>query len=340
MHHALTLVEGHKMGSNPSKAKEVKLSDRDANNRALLEAIDNSDFDAIYKIADNGNIDLNVANEYGQAAFVLAFHNRNYQLMELIINKGVDVNKAGVDGGTALYGALINDNFELAEFLVKHGADVNFIFPYEKRSLLATLCRRGDSYESVRFLVSHGADLNLVDAEGYTALNYCLDRPKFAALLLAAGAEIEVLTAIRVQELFALSHGEFLKEFEGIKENNDAIIGYFLKDRVKTTHKEQLEQELNNYLYAAGGDSVARIIGRAEKAPVSIYDAFQYVIPYLAPKDFASVQQVAKLDEDEKPLEKDRDFSINIAKEYAKEYAPKSFAARLDLAVRESSLGK
>ena len=58
---------------------------------------------------------LETKNKHGQTALLMACHQKNYAVVELLVEVGADLQAADKDGNTALILAVSNANYELVQ---------------------------------------------------------------------------------------------------------------------------------------------------------------------------------------------------------------------------------
>ncbi|KAK3747914.1 hypothetical protein QZH41_000188 [Actinostola sp. cb2023] len=162
---------------------------------ALMLAAENGKDEVVRTLIDAG-ADVNVTNKYGNTALVLAAINGKEEVARVLIVAGADVNVTDNDGDTALVLAAINGKEEVARVLIVAGADVNVTNNYGDTALMLAAMNGKD--EVVRALIDGVADVNVTDNDGYTALmaaaRYRKDEVPRA--LIDAGADVNVTTNV------------------------------------------------------------------------------------------------------------------------------------------------
>jgi|GEM_PF-1323640 len=146
-----------------------KLSDGEK----FLNAAKNGNLTTVQELIGNG-LDINVTDQYGQTALMIAVENDRNKIAKYLIIKGCNVNKittAYAVDFSALMVASWKNNLQIAKFLLKNKADVN-------------ICdggplRRAAGYghmEMVKLLLKNGADINAgIKTNQYTALMVAVD---------------------------------------------------------------------------------------------------------------------------------------------------------------------
>ncbi|MBE6463631.1 MAG: ankyrin repeat domain-containing protein, partial [Alphaproteobacteria bacterium] len=69
--------------------------------------------------------DVNAKTNGGRTALIIASHDGDKEIVELLIEKGADVNAKANGGSTALMRASRDGYTDVAEVLIQNGADVN-----------------------------------------------------------------------------------------------------------------------------------------------------------------------------------------------------------------------
>ncbi|MBQ5475922.1 MAG: ankyrin repeat domain-containing protein, partial [Lachnospiraceae bacterium] len=164
----------------------------------------------IAKLLIDHGADVNVADEHGKTALIVAAENSNKEMIELLIKHSANVNAADESGYTALmFAAKHNIGKEIAKFLVERGADVN---AKTKRGLTALILASDDRYklDLVEFLLTHGADVNAAMDDGRTALMIAASRSnkEMLELLIDNGADINARTKLGETPLMWCQYSE------------------------------------------------------------------------------------------------------------------------------------
>ena len=159
--------------------------------------------------------DVNTQDEIsGDTALMLAAQNGHNECSKLLIEAGTDVNIKDQHGGTAVILAAAGGHEKCVELLIQAGPNVNDRW-YSDTALLLAI--RGGHDTCVQLLINGEADVNLGCEQRLTALMYATGgdwrnpqgNPKWADLLLAAGADVNEqrhgYTALR----YAAEHGLF-----------------------------------------------------------------------------------------------------------------------------------
>ena len=89
-----------------------------------------------------------------------------------IINKGVNVNLQNNDGDTALMIACANGNVQIVNTLIKAGANVDLPNKYEETAIIHACKNENVNLEIVKALIEKVANVDVQDNDGYTSLMY------------------------------------------------------------------------------------------------------------------------------------------------------------------------
>ena len=103
------------------------------NNQDIFTYIEKNDIQSVKNYIDSGH-DLNIKNEYGNTALILAAFYNNVEIVKLLLNSGADIDKQNDGGNTALIIAVYNNNREIVELLLDYYAD-EFILDVDNKSL-------------------------------------------------------------------------------------------------------------------------------------------------------------------------------------------------------------
>ena len=163
---------------------------------ALIEAIDNGDFQMVEFLVIEGRADVNKPDGDGDSPLLGAAMFGSLETIEFLIAHGAhigEINKQDDEFGyTALMMAVLHDNTEGAKFLLDHGADIDTQNNGGYTALM--LAAQDGNTEGAKFLLDHGADIDKQDNDGYTALMITVtnNHPKVVELLLDRGAKTDI----------------------------------------------------------------------------------------------------------------------------------------------------
>jgi len=122
----------------------------------------------------NQRIDVNIKNDFGNTALMIAAREGYLNIANLLIKSGADINLQERWGCTAIILAVQNVQFEMAKLLIEHGADVNIKNKMGQTALM--IAARDNRLEITNLLIEHGANVNIKNNNGYTALNIATSR--------------------------------------------------------------------------------------------------------------------------------------------------------------------
>ena len=142
--------------------------------------------------AINSRVDVNVKNEDGNTALILAAYKGNAEVINALIKAGADVNAKNKNNDTALTLAAWKSNAEAVNALVKAGEDIN-VKNKDSNTALTLAAWEGNA-EAINALVKAGADINVKNKYGNTALTLAAYKGNVEAInaLVKAGADINV----------------------------------------------------------------------------------------------------------------------------------------------------
>lgn len=135
------------------------------------------------------SLDALTTGDFADAAF-----EGNLRLVQKGISQGIDINVPNEDGNTALMLAAFNGHAEVVRLLISRDADVQAKNSV-KRTALMFAATAPDNTATVEALLKAGANVNAVDGgEGYTALMFAAGEGHLAMakLLLDAGADASI----------------------------------------------------------------------------------------------------------------------------------------------------
>ncbi len=158
---------GHwKNSSDGSKKNFIK-----EQNDKIINSIRTNSLDSMEKLLKLPGLDINVKDNVGDTALLLAAKSGHKKVIELLLKyPGIDVNAKNTSGETALISAVRSGSKEIVEFLLKQpGVDVN-TKSNTGVTALTTAIRFGFREIEVLLLKQHGFNVNAKDNEGNTPL--------------------------------------------------------------------------------------------------------------------------------------------------------------------------
>ncbi len=179
----------------------------------LLQAAEQGDREAVYKLIADENIDLNIQDAIGRTPMMIATYNNDVTTVKALIDAGADVNiqdeldnnpflyagaegnidilklanQAGADptltnryGGTALIPASEHGYVDIVNYLLEQTTmDVNHVNNLGWTALMEAIIL-GDGgekqQEMVKVLLAHGADMNMADLDGVKPLQHAQEK--------------------------------------------------------------------------------------------------------------------------------------------------------------------
>ena len=163
----------------------------------FIEAVKSGDRAKIAKFLKNKKLDVDVVDEDGKSALIIAVENNDVEVAKLLLEHGANVNfqEDNEVGNTPLICAAKQSygDIEMMKLLLEHGADVNLQNKRGKTPLMYA----GAFFEPASLLLEHGADMNIKDNKGNTVLPYVarLGYAESLDLLLSDTSKFEVSDA-------------------------------------------------------------------------------------------------------------------------------------------------
>lgn len=175
----LQLPEVDKMRSKPSMVVV----------RTLHAAASCGYLDLIRLLLDRGDISVDIPNESGRTALLLAASYCQQSAVDILLKHGADVNATGSNGESALMWASSCGYLNVMQTLLDGGAKVDMSDNDGFTSL--TSAAGGNQVEALVILVKRGAKIDKTNNDGFTALMYAssLGHSKSVSKLLELGAD-------------------------------------------------------------------------------------------------------------------------------------------------------
>lgn len=136
------------------------------------DAVQSGNIDSVTAYIDQG-VDVNVQDQDGVTAIIIAAINNDYKIIELLLDHGADVNIKTNDGATALSFAAMEGSELAAEKLIEHGANLNEQ-ENSKGDTPIMLAIKESQSEIVKLLYKQDIDLQIRNNEGNTAIEMAI----------------------------------------------------------------------------------------------------------------------------------------------------------------------
>ena len=189
---------------NLTNNKDVNISNNEGWH-ALMIASQEGQIDVVKHLIANG-ADVDTTNDEGWTALMIASHQGYTEIVELLIANGADVNASEEKGRTALMIASFIGQTEIVKYLIVNGADVN---ASEEKGMTALIWASGKGQiEIVEFLIANGADVNATEENGRTALIWAsfIGQTKAIDYLIANSADVNATDTKKWTALMCASH--------------------------------------------------------------------------------------------------------------------------------------
>ena len=164
-----------------------------ADDLRLVEAAKQRDGQALRRLLEAPNVDVNAALPDGGTALHWAVHWDDLDMVDLLVRAGADVDAANDYGIVPLVLACTNGHTAIAERLLAAGANPNKVALVGEETVLMTAARTGVA-GVVNALLDHGAEVDARDGHhGQTALMWAAAEGHEAVVrtLLARGAALD-----------------------------------------------------------------------------------------------------------------------------------------------------
>ncbi|KAK9498629.1 hypothetical protein O3M35_003218 [Rhynocoris fuscipes] len=156
----------------------------------LSRAVRLGDINALKKLIEDGAY-VNAADNRGWTPLHEAsVDDKNYKIVEELINSGAFLEHQTVEGETALYLAARNGCAKIVELLIREGASVNCHTLKKFTPLHIAACSK-DCEEVLHLLIAAGAKTDALDIEDRSALHFAVEENNITAtrVLLEAGLD-------------------------------------------------------------------------------------------------------------------------------------------------------
>ena len=119
---------------------------------------------------------IDVVNNVGSEAFLEAYYGKRFDNFSIIQELG---HTAAKYGGQLLRHAVSDRNYKVLEFLIEHGADINYNksdMVYSNKSTPLCVAARYVDFEMCKFLLKHGADITTAEKDGMRPYSIALEK--------------------------------------------------------------------------------------------------------------------------------------------------------------------
>ena len=111
-----------------------------SNKEKLFQAAEDGDIISIETIIKtNPQLDINIQNEHGWTALMIASYHGNLDVVKVLVENGADVNIQSNTGLTALMIASHTDHLDVVKLLIEIGADISIQKICGKTALIKAL---------------------------------------------------------------------------------------------------------------------------------------------------------------------------------------------------------
>jgi len=135
--------------------------------QGFLKAVESENHEAVRIFLSSG-VDLEVKDERGWTALMIAAANGKGSLAQLLIHSGARLIARDINGFTPLHWAAFQGMSNIVVLLVAKGVDVNSQSKFKWTPLMQA-CTRGH-FSVCSLLIAAGANLDLTNSDGATAL--------------------------------------------------------------------------------------------------------------------------------------------------------------------------
>ena len=134
--------------------------------------------------------DVNVQNEQGMRALMMASQDGNVELVVELIEAGANMDTKSYCGDAALIYATKEEKIYCVQKLIELGANVNIQGEYGRTALMRAFHVVNGSGKFIEALLEGGANPDIMDNDGMTALGWAIEREDLDSMdkLISAGA--------------------------------------------------------------------------------------------------------------------------------------------------------
>lgn len=142
----------------------------DVSTETLVKSVTDSDLTTLQSILNTGTYEINATNSKQEPLILIATHNNNIEIAQLLIDNGANVNLQDTIQDSAYLYAGAQGRTEILDYMLQH-ADIDFsvVNRYGGNTLIPA-AEKGH-IDTVRLLVANpNIDINFQNNFGYTAL--------------------------------------------------------------------------------------------------------------------------------------------------------------------------
>ena len=169
---------------------EFDLKERE---KQLLKWTTKGDVKGVLSLIKVG-VDVNIQDQKGWTALMIASHNGHVKVTELLIREGANVNVQSNVGDTALILATKQNKTDCVQKLLEFGANVNIQGENGRTALMHASDVKNETGKCATALIDGGAKLDIQDIGGRTALSMAILERNFITVdkLIKAGADVNL----------------------------------------------------------------------------------------------------------------------------------------------------
>lgn len=187
------------MGNSNNKAVNINVQDKDGNTKLMRKlriyawnCVSDKRI-RINNMIENKHSDLNIQNNNGDTALIIASDWSLHDHVELLIKNGANVNIQNKNGDTALNVVFKENHPWHREKLRVHCIICSLLKAHddinkqnrEGNTILMDIARNGDYYyETILFLIKEGADIDIKNNDGETALTIAKNNRQWETVML------------------------------------------------------------------------------------------------------------------------------------------------------------
>ena len=101
--------------------------ERDQEASKVIVSVKCSNYDALKEIIDDGGVDVDIYDEFGNTLFIIACQQGNKKMCKFLLRRGAHINAQNHAGNTGLHYLYEYGHTDLADYLLQKGADDSFL---------------------------------------------------------------------------------------------------------------------------------------------------------------------------------------------------------------------